>query len=93
MTIEAIPGGVRLRLHLQPGASRNEVVGLHRDRLKLRVTAPPVDGRANEALTAWLAERCGVPRRQVRIVRGATSRQKTVEIDGLTVAEVRRLLG
>lgn len=92
MSIVAIPGGVRLEMYLQPGASRTEVAGLHGDRLKLRVAAPPVDGRANEALLAWLASRCGVAKRQVRLVRGATSRRKTVEIEGVSAGEVRQRL-
>jgi uncharacterized protein len=60
--------------------------------LKARLTAPPVDGAANEALIALLAERLHLPQRAIRLVRGATSRQKTVEIDGLTVDELRSRL-
>jgi len=60
--------------------------------LKVRLTAPPVDGAANEALVALLAERLGVPKRQVVIVRGATSRQKVVEVVGLSPSDVRQRL-
>jgi uncharacterized protein (TIGR00251 family) len=58
--------------------------------IKARLTAPPVDGAANEALIALLAEYLGLPKRAIQIVRGATSRQKTVEIAGMTAEEVER---
>ncbi|WP_432719303.1 DUF167 domain-containing protein [Jeongeupia wiesaeckerbachi] len=75
-------GTVLLRLHVQPGAKRTEVVGLHGDALKLRLAAPPVDGKANARLIAWLADLFGVPQRQVMIKSGLSSRQKVVVIDG-----------
>lgn len=83
---------VRLTVHVQPRASRSEIVGLHGAALKVRLQAPPVDGAANDALVALLAERLGVPRRSVRVVAGATSRAKMVEVDGTTEAVVRALL-
>lgn len=92
MTIAAIPGGVRLLLHVQPGASTTEVTGLHGDRIKVRVAAPPVEGRANAVLVAWLAERIGVPRRAVSVMHGELGRRKTVDVMGVNVAEVERLL-
>jgi len=78
-------------VHVQPRASRSEIVGLHGAALKVRLHAPPVDGAANEALVMLLATRLGVPTRAVRIVAGGTSRAKTVEIDGTTEAAVRAL--
>ena len=63
-----------LRLHVQPGARRSEVAGPHGDALKVRLAAPPVDGKANAALLAFLADAFGVPVRDVAIVRGETSR-------------------
>jgi uncharacterized protein YggU (UPF0235/DUF167 family) len=60
--------------------------------LRVRVTAPPVDGRANEALTRLLASKLGVPRSDVRVVGGQTSRLKLVAVDGLTPEELRRRL-
>jgi uncharacterized protein YggU (UPF0235/DUF167 family) len=56
------------------------------------LTTPPIDGAANEALVALLADRLHIPKRAIQIVRGATSRQKTVEIDGLTLDELRSRL-
>jgi uncharacterized protein (TIGR00251 family) len=84
---------IRVQVHVQPRAARSEVIGLHGTALKVRVHAPPVDGAANEALVALLAERLGVPKRGVRVVAGGTSRSKTVEIDGTTEDAVRALAG
>jgi len=67
-------------LHVQPGASHTEVSGTHGDALKVRLAAPPVDGKANAELLRFLAEAFGVPRRNVTLVRGETSRAKVVRI-------------
>ena len=91
VTVNARPGAVRFQVRLQPRASRNEVAGVLGGALRIRLHAPPVDGAANEALVAFLAEQLSVPRRTVRIVSGATSRTKTIEIDGVTSADVARL--
>jgi uncharacterized protein (TIGR00251 family) len=71
---------VVVRLHVQPGAKRSQWVGRHGDALKLRVAAPPVEGKANEALVRFLAEFCGVPRSAVEILQGETGRAKRVRI-------------
>lgn len=70
-----------LRVQVQPRASRDGFAGLHGDRLKIRLTAAPVDGAANAQLTAFLAEAFGVPKRQVQLVSGASGRAKTVRIE------------
>ena len=82
---------VRVSVHVQPRASRSEIIGQHGTALKVRLQAPPVDGAANEALVQLLAESLGVSQRSVRVVTGATSRTKTVEVDGTTEAAVRAL--
>ena len=82
---------MRVSVHVQPRAARSEIVGLHGAALKVRLQAPPVDGAANEALVTLLAERLGVARRSVRVIAGATSRAKTVEVDGTTEDAVRAL--
>jgi uncharacterized protein len=82
--ISPVPGAVLLRIHVQPRASRTEVVGLHGDAIKVRLAAPPVDGAANEELARFLARALGVPRRAVTITAGAGSRTKTVRVDGVT---------
>ena len=84
-------GAVRFGVRVQPRSSRTEVAGVHAGALKVRLHAPPVDGAANEALVAFLAEALGVPRRQVRIVAGASSRAKVVEVEGVEMARVREL--
>lgn len=76
--VQIVAGGVVLRLHVQPGARRTEMAGLHGERLKVRVAAPPVDGAANEALLGWLADAAGIARSRLSLLRGATSRQKDV---------------
>ena len=73
-----------------PNAPRHEVVGWLGDALKVKVHAPPVECRANEALCEFLAETLGLPRRAVTVQRGDTSRQKIVRIDGLSLADIRR---
>lgn len=82
---------IRFRVRLQPRASRNEIAGSLDGVLRVRLHAPPVDGAANEALVAFLAERLAVPRRGVRIVTGATSRTKMIEVEGVSSAAVERL--
>lgn len=92
MKVDERPGGIRIAIHVQPRASRTEIAGVHGEALKVRLSAPPVDGAANEALVTFLAEHFAVPRRGVKIVGGAQSRAKVVEIDGLSVAALRRML-
>lgn len=70
-----------LDLHVQPGASRTEFAGRHGERIKVRLAAPAHEGKANEALIAFLADYYRVPRRNVRIASGLKSRQKRVVID------------
>ena len=82
---------VRVAVHVQPRASRSEIIGQHGAALKVRLQAPPVDGAANEALVQLLADSLGVSYRSVRVVAGATSRAKTVEVDGTTEDAVRAL--
>ena len=72
-----------LEVHVQPGARRSEFCGRHGDRIKIRLTAPATENRANEALIEFLAGHYGVPRRNVRIAAGLKSRDKRVIIDGV----------
>lgn len=67
-----------LTLHVQPGAKRSEIAGLHGDALKIRLAAPPVEGRANEALLKFIAKLFDVPLRQVELKRGEQSRHKVI---------------
>lgn len=82
----------RVTLRVQPGASRDRVVGQHGDGWKIAVQAPPVDGKANAACIALLAELCGVAKSQVVLVHGAASRTKTFEIAEVAADEIERRL-
>jgi uncharacterized protein len=81
-----------LELHIQPGASTTAVAGMHGDRLKLRLAAPPVDGKANRALLRFVADRLAVALRDVEIVRGAGGRSKTVQVRGAGPGAAARLV-
>jgi hypothetical protein len=81
-----------LTLHVQPGAKRTDVSGLHGEALKIRLAAPPIEGRANEALLKFIAESFGVPLRQVELKQGGQSRHKVVAITGSAI-DPESLLG
>ncbi len=83
----------RLKLHLTPGARQEGIGGWQGGALRLRVRARPKKGRANEAALRLLADRLGLPRAALSIIRGATSRDKLVRVDGLSEVELRTLLG
>jgi len=72
--------GWLLAIHVQPGAKKSQVAGLHGGALKIRVAAPPVEGKANAALIAYLAKALGVPKRAVTVVKGELSREKLVRV-------------
>jgi uncharacterized protein (TIGR00251 family) len=76
---------ITLNLHVQPGAKRSEIVGLHGEALKIKLAAAPVEGCANEALLKFIAEICAVPLRQVELKKGYQSRHKVVAISGSRV--------
>lgn len=84
--------GVYLAVKLQPRASTNEICEPLGDELKIKVTAPPVDAAANQALVDLLADKLNCSRGKIQIVRGQTSRHKTVWIEGKTVEEVLKCL-
>jgi uncharacterized protein (TIGR00251 family) len=85
-------GGVTLRLHIQPGAKKTEVVGMHGEALKIRLAAPPVDGKANACLLAFLAGQLGVAKSSVSLLSGETSRAKRVHVSGIVAASVKSAL-
>jgi len=82
---------VRFSVRLQPRASKNEIVGLQSVSLKVRVTAPPVEGMANDALIELLSKALETSRRNVCIVSGHSSRTKVIEISGVDLESVQRL--
>lgn len=79
--LKSMDAGSLLLVSVVPGAKRTELVGLHDGALRIRLAAPPIDGKANEALVAWLAQELGVQRRSVELVRGQSSRRKQLLID------------
>jgi uncharacterized protein (TIGR00251 family) len=81
-----------IRIRLQPRARRDEVVGERAGAIVIRVSAPPVDGKANAALCAFVAKVAGVPRSAVEVVRGQTSRDKVVRVKGVTQESLRAAL-
>lgn len=89
----ATPSSCTLAIKAIPNASRSEVIGWLGDALKVKVQAPPVEGRANDALCEFLAAQLGLPRRAVTVVRGDTSRQKIIRLEGLTLAAAKMKLG
>ena len=103
MAGDALPGcltrhgdGLWLAVSVVPHAKRTGADGLHDGALRVRLAAPPVDGKANETLVAWLAAELGVPRRQVTLVRGQTARRKwlALEVDpAAVIAWLDRVLG
>jgi hypothetical protein len=87
------PDGCTLPVRVHPGAKRNAVTGTHDGAVKISLTTPPTDGRANDALIAFLAERLSIPRSRIALVSGQTSRSKVLRISGLNAAEVESRLG
>jgi len=93
ITLRETPDGCTLPVRVHPGAKRNAVTGTHDGAVKISLTTPPTDGRANEALIAFLAERLNIPRSRIALVSGQTSRSKVLRITGLNTAEVESRLG
>jgi uncharacterized protein (TIGR00251 family) len=83
----------QLRIRLQPRARRDEVVGEREGAVLVRVTAPPVDGKANEALCRLIAKKAGVAPSRVRVIRGHTARDKTLDVEGVDIAALRAAIG
>ena len=92
--IEIVPtsSGVSVRVHAQPRASRDILLGEHNGALKIAVTAPPADGKANAAIVKLLAKSFGVPKSAVKLIAGHSSRDKRVAIDGISVDQASSLL-
>jgi uncharacterized protein (TIGR00251 family) len=90
---DSVSGAVLLLLKAVPGASRDQIAGVLGERLKVRVAAPPEDGKANAAICRLLTGALGVPSRSVTIVAGQTRAEKTARVDGLSAAQVAARLG
>ncbi|MCX6995809.1 MAG: DUF167 domain-containing protein [Kiritimatiellaeota bacterium] len=90
--LQETPQGVALSLRIVPRAARDAVQGVLGDALKIRLTAPPVEGQANAALMRFLADRLDLPARQVHLLSGLTGRSKRVLVQGLSAAAIRARL-
>ena len=92
ISLRDTPGGCTLPVRVHPGARRNEITGTHDGALKISLTTPPTDGRANDALIAFLAAFLKVPRASITLVTGATSRSKTLRIAGKSATQIQAAL-
>ena len=93
LEMTVVPGGVRFGVHAKPRASRSRVIGVKGGEHDVSIAAPPVDGEANRELLATLARAMGVPKRDVEIVRGESSRSKLVLVRGISMGEILARLG
>lgn len=84
--------GVELSLHILPNAPRSQIVGLHNGCLKLKIKAPPIDGKANEAIVEFFSEFLKIPKSQISFGRGAKSKSKTIVIHGIPLEELQSRL-
>jgi uncharacterized protein (TIGR00251 family) len=90
--VRDVADGCTVSVRVQPGAKKDAVMGLHGGAVKIALSAPPVDGKANEALIAFVAEKVGLPRARVSLVSGAANRSKVLRVTGKSAAEVRAAL-
>jgi uncharacterized protein (TIGR00251 family) len=90
--IRDTPTGATFQVKVHPRAKKNAITGVHGDALKVSLTTPPVEGRANEACVAFLAEVLNVPRSSVTIAAGESNRNKIIRVAGLSVEQLRKRL-
>ena len=92
MCLKEHEGGVIVEILLQPRASRNELAGVQGGRLKIKVTSPPIEGKANEKLCEFLADLMGIGKKRVQVIAGHTARVKRVSIADISLDDVRKKL-
>jgi len=92
LTVNETEDGVTFAIHVQPKSSKSELAGIHGDALKIRITAPPIEGRANEECLRFLASLFNVKKNQLVIKAGHQSRNKLISIRGLTPEDIRAVL-
>ena len=90
--LRASGDGVTLTLHIQPGAKKSGVVGIHGDALKIRLAAPPVDGKANAALIEFIATTFAIAKNKVELKSGQTSRRKVLAVQAVSCETALQLL-
>ena len=92
MPIKPCDNGIRFSAIIQPRSSKNEVTGVYNDALKIRLTSPPVDNKANKACMSFFAKWLGISPSKISIVQGLSSKNKIIEVDGLTEKQFREIL-
>ncbi len=92
MLIKPCENGIRFSVVIQPQSSKNKVTGIHNDVLKIRLTAPPVEGIANKSFNRFFAKWLGVSSSKVNIIQGLSSKNKTIEVTNLTEKQFRQIL-
>jgi uncharacterized protein (TIGR00251 family) len=92
LALRDVADGCTVAVRVHPGAKRNAIGGIHAGALKVSITAPATDGRANEALIAFVAEWLDLPRGRISLIAGATNRSKTLRITGKSAADVQAAL-
>lgn len=92
LQIREVNGDVFFKVRVMPRAAKDCIVGIHEDALKIRLTAPPLEGKANEACRAFLARTLGVPRARVEIFSGHTSRNKVIKVCGINTEKTLQAL-
>jgi len=90
--IKETKNGVVLRIHVVPKSAKSEISGIQDDALKLKITAPPAEGQANEACKRFLSDILGVRKNQVTIISGHKSRKKTIAIEGIGKKEIEDII-
>lgn len=85
-------GSLWLSVYVQPGASKSEIVGPHGDSLKIRIKAPPVEGKANEALQEFLSQQLKISKRSIQVIKGELQRNKVVRIEGVSLEDIKSVL-
>jgi uncharacterized protein len=92
MQIKPYGNGIRFSAIIQPRSSKNEVTGVYKDALKIRLTSPPVDGKANKACLQFFAKWLGISSSKISIVQGLSSKSKTIEVANLTEKQFHEIL-
>lgn len=92
MRIKPCENGIRFSVLIQPRSSKNEIIGIYNEALKVRLTSPPVEGAANKACMRFFAKWLGVSHSEVNIIHGLSSKNKTIEVTGLTEEQFREIL-
>lgn len=93
LNIQLSDEGLRIEVKVQPRSSRNQISGVHDGALKVKLTAPPVEGEANQALINFFARLLKIPRKNIVLIRGETARTKLIEIRGLSKEKLLQTLG